>query len=142
MWHSHSGEAVWKQLIRDTVEGKSLDKMASELDLTHATAFNMRHKVLLALEGLCEQESVILGGVCELDETCVLESYKGTFLKERYDGYRGVATKYLNCYNTLLSRIFRSGTDLADEIYNTLCSNKTNSFYSIEKVKSHHLLTL
>lgn len=243
MWHSHRGEAVWKQLIRDTVEGKSLDKTASELELTHATTFNMRHKGLLALEGLCEQAPVTLGGVCELDEIYVLESCKGTkfpedfwreprkpgvraqkrgisneqiavctgldragkvlartanratprapelsevfgermeagsliltdsaqsdnvleklcqvevanvhtdenkerhfphinsanafhsFIKERYEGYRGVATKYLNRYNALFSRLFLSGADLTDEIYNALCPNETNSFYSIE----------
>jgi transposase-like protein len=252
-WHSHSGEAVWKQLIRDTVEGKPLDTTASELYLTHTTTFNMRHKVLLALESMSEREPAILEGVCELDETYVLESYKGTklpedfwrksrkhgaraqkrgisneqiaictgldragnvlartvnratpsalelsevfgehigegslvltdgaqsynvleelckvdianvnteenkerhflhinsanafhsFIKERYDGYRGVATKYLNRYNTLFSRIFRNGSDLADEIYNALCSNKTNSFHSIEEVKSYNLLPL
>jgi transposase-like protein len=253
MWHSHSGEAVWKQVIRDTAAGKSLDKTASELDLTHSTVFNMRHKALLAIENMCEQEPVILGGVCELDETYVLESRKGTklpedfwrksrkhgakaqkrgisneqiaictgldragkvlartvnratpsalevsevfggriedgslvltdgarsynvleelckvdianvntdenkerhflhinsanafhsFIKERYDGYRGVATKYLNRYNALFSRIFRGDTDIIDDIYNALCSNKVNSFYSIEQVKLYNLLPL
>jgi hypothetical protein len=31
---------------------------------------------------------------------------------------------------------------LIDEIYAALCSNKTNSFYSVKQVKSHHLLLL
>jgi hypothetical protein len=84
MWHSHSGEAVWKQIIRDTVEGKALAKTAAELELTHTTAFNLRHKVLLAVEAMSEQEPVVLGGVGELDETYVLESRKGTKLPEDY----------------------------------------------------------
>jgi transposase-like protein len=62
MWHSHSGEAVWKQVIRDTIEGKALDKTAAGLELTHATVFAMRHKVLLAVEGLCERAPPMLGG--------------------------------------------------------------------------------
>jgi transposase-like protein len=64
------------------------------------------------------------------------------FIKERYDGYRGVATKYLNRYNALFSRTFRNDGHLADEIYDALCSNKANSFYSIAQVKSHNLLPL
>jgi transposase-like protein len=46
--YSHSGETVWKQVIRDTVDGVSLDKTAESLDLTHSTVFNMRHKILQA----------------------------------------------------------------------------------------------
>ena len=64
------------------------------------------------------------------------------FIEERYKGDRGVAIKYLKRYNALFSRLFRSGADLADEIYNALCQNETDSFYSIEQVKSHNLLTL
>jgi transposase-like protein len=43
--NSRCGEAVWKQVIRDTVEDVSLDETAESLDLTHTTVFNMRHKV-------------------------------------------------------------------------------------------------
>jgi hypothetical protein len=39
---------------------------------------------LLAREGLCEQGPAILGGVCELEETYVLESCKGTQLPEDF----------------------------------------------------------
>lgn len=105
---------------------------------------------------------IVLSVVCELDDTFVLDSYKGTklpkdfwrkprkhgavaqkpgisneyvcistgvsrnggniansfhsFIIERYNQYRGVATKYLNRYNALFAKLFRSNSDLADEI--------------------------
>jgi transposase-like protein len=252
MWHSHSGEAVWKQVIRDTIAGKSMDETAWELELTHATVFNMRHKVLLAVEDMERQEPTVLGGVCELDETYVLECNKGStmpegywrgprkhgakaqkrglsneqiaictgvdrngnayarsvnratpsteevkevfggrieagslvltdgarsyralekqcecdveevmsdgaerhflhintanafhsFIKGRYEGYRGVATKYINRYNSLFSRIFRNGETAADEIYSALCANNRNSFFSIHDVNTRNLLSI
>lgn len=42
----------------------------------------MRHKILLGLHGLLEETGVCLGGVSELDETFVLDSYKGGSLPE------------------------------------------------------------
>ena len=81
---SHYGEAVWKQLIDDTICGKSLDKTAADLKMSHATAFAMRHKLLIALEDRNSREPTSLSGVCELDETYVLESLKGTKIPEDY----------------------------------------------------------
>jgi transposase-like protein len=37
--HFHSGETVWKQVIRDTIEGAAIDKTAAALDLHHETVF-------------------------------------------------------------------------------------------------------
>jgi transposase-like protein len=82
--NSHVGETVWKQVIRDTVEGISLDKTANSLDLHHSTVFNMRHKILVCLENEISSSPVTLDGVCELDETYVLESEKGRKFPENY----------------------------------------------------------
>ena len=253
MWHSRSGEAVWKQIIRDTVEGKSIDTTADELALTHATTFTMRHKVLLAMEAIEQQEPTILRGVCELDETYVLESHKGkklpeeywrkarkhgakaqkrgisseqiaictgldrtgrvfaqtvnratpsseevaevfgerieegslvltdgarsyvtleklckcdvttvtteenherhvlhintanafhSFIKQRYDAYRGVATKNINRYNALFSIAFRANEDTIHAVYTALFSPQYNSFFSIEETKTLNLFPL
>ncbi|MDR1429672.1 MAG: hypothetical protein LBI85_05235 [Spirochaetaceae bacterium] len=46
LYNSHSGEAVWRQVIRDTVKGISLDETVVNLYMHHGTVFNMRHKVL------------------------------------------------------------------------------------------------
>ena len=74
---SHSGPAVWKQVIADTVNGVALDQTAENLLLHHETVFNMRHKILFCLELEEERNPTRLEGVCEADETYVLESYKG-----------------------------------------------------------------
>ena len=82
-YNSHSGEAVWKQVIRDTVKGISLEETAVNLDMHNETIFNMRHKVLFCLEAEQVREAA-LSGVCEGDETYILESLKGKELPEGY----------------------------------------------------------
>ena len=82
--NSQGSETVWRQVIRDTVEGVSLDKTADNLDLHHSTVFNMRHKILLCLENEISASPVALDGVCELDETYVLESEKGRKFPENH----------------------------------------------------------
>ena len=82
--HSHSSKTVWKQVITDTVEGVSIDKTAESLDLSHSTVFNMRHKILYCVEQAILNSKIELDGVCEADETYVLESVKGMKIPENY----------------------------------------------------------
>jgi len=77
MYNSHFGEAVWKQIIRDTINGVPLDDTAKALDIHHETAFNIRHKILYCLEQEEKQNPTMLEGICEMDETYILESNKG-----------------------------------------------------------------
>ena len=251
MYNSHCGEAAWKQTIQDTIDGVSLDETAETLKLSHSTVFNMRHKILLALEAEELRGPTVLDGVCEMDDTYVLESLKGTkiadsywreprkhgavaqkrgvsneyisistgvqrdgeayaqsvtratpgkddiaavfnghigeaalivcdgaasynafgeacgstvinvseenrggfshintvngfhsFIKSRYNDYRGVATKYLNRYNSLFSKVYRSGADLADKIFHTLHSNDVQRYHNINDVKTLNLLDI
>lgn len=103
--NSRFGESVWKQLIKDTVNGVSIDKTAANLHLHHKTVFNMRHKILFALEQEEGNNPTKLSGVCEADETYILESYKGTKLpidfwrKPRKHGSvaekRGISEEYV-----------------------------------------------
>jgi transposase-like protein len=238
--HSHSSPSVWKEVIRDTVNGVSLDKTAESLDLSHSTVFNMRHKILFCVEQAVLASNVELDGVCEADETYVLESVKGrkipsdyhrkprkhgavaskrglsdeylcvctsidgrnqcrtsvvnratpskdeivqvyadkvtpdtvilcdgsknydalddkctvahvkrvnkvngfhSFIKERLDGARGVASIYLNRYNALFSQIFGNADSAADKIYEMMTS-RNHTFSSIDTVKSENLLSL
>ena len=81
---SRSSATVWKQVIRDTINGVSLDETAESLALSHATAFNMRHKILYAVEQSFIENPVALSGVCEADETYVLESVKGRKIPGEY----------------------------------------------------------
>jgi transposase-like protein len=84
MSQSHYGEAVWKQVICDTLAGAPLDQTVASVSISHETAFHMRHKILLSLETEEERTPTVLDGVCELDETYVLESRKGSALPEDF----------------------------------------------------------
>jgi len=82
--NSHSSATVWKQVISDTVNGVSIDKTAESLNLHHETIFNMRHKILYCVEQSLKANPVKLTGICETDETFVLESVKGRKIPENY----------------------------------------------------------
>jgi hypothetical protein len=66
------------------VDGIAIDKTAENLALSHATVFNMRHKILYAIEQSRIEMPVALTGVCETDETYVLESVKGRKIPKNY----------------------------------------------------------
>lgn len=82
--NSRSSATVWKQVISDTVDGVAIDKTAENLALSHTTVFNMRHKILYAIERSLIEQPVPLSGVCETDETYVLESIKGRKIPDDY----------------------------------------------------------
>jgi transposase-like protein len=82
--YSQSSATVWKQVISDTVNGLSIDSTAENLALSHSTVFNMRHKILYAVERSLIDFPTELTGVCEADETYVLESLKGRKIPEDY----------------------------------------------------------
>ena len=82
MAESHSSASVWADFIRDTLHAKTLDECAAKFGFHHETAFNMRHKLLMALEDLLKKQPVLLSGISEFDETFVLECYKGAPVPE------------------------------------------------------------
>lgn len=82
--NSRSSTTVWKQVISDTVDGIAIDKTADNLALSHTTVFNMRHKILYAVEQSLIECPISLSGVCETDETYVLESVKGRKIPDNY----------------------------------------------------------
>lgn len=87
LFGSHCAESAWDIAVRDTVAGVSLEETAKALKISHSTAFNMRHKILRVLEEESKENPTILGQgseICELDETFVLESFKGTKMPENY----------------------------------------------------------
>lgn len=80
--NSHYGQSIWVDFIRDTLYGKTLDDSAEEYNFSYQTAFNMRHKVLMALQDLSKDNPVLLSGISEFDETYVLDCYKGGLVTE------------------------------------------------------------
>lgn len=80
MANFHFPSSVWKEMIADTLRGNAIDFSAKHLGLYHQAAFDMRHKILMALQELPEMADVCLGDVSEFDETFVLNCYKGKAL--------------------------------------------------------------
>ncbi len=106
MSHSHSGDAVWREVISDTIQGHSIAYSAEKLEMNNAAVFRMRHKILLALQELPETKQILLSGVSEMDKTFVLESYKGAALPEgveREARKRGISSEYV-CICTGIER--------------------------------------
>lgn len=252
MANSHYSQSIWADFICDTLYGESLDSSAEKYGFSHQTAFNMRHKVLMALQNLLENSPVLLSGIAEFDESFVLDSYKGgavpetagrkarkhgakaskrgisneyvaictgiqrdggviaatvnrakpsgkeleeifrghiaentmiltdglrsyrifetfavctvvdvnqeggrglfnlntvnslhSYIKETYNHYRGVATKYINRYNALFSIAFRCADNLKDNLFSSLCLVGRNSYWhSVNDVRNYRLVTL
>lgn len=115
MSQSHSGIDVWTEVIQDTVHGNAIDYTAKRFGLNHQTVFTMRHKILIALQQLPEMKTILLGEVTELDETFVLDSYKGKQLpdtverKARKHGAKAVKRGISNEYVCICAGIQRNG---------------------------------
>jgi hypothetical protein len=90
LYKSHSGEAAWKQVIQDTINGIPIDRTAGGLGMHHKTVFNMRH-ITAFLSGNRTGAERVLSGVPGSDETYILESLKG---KELPEGYWRAARKH------------------------------------------------
>lgn len=128
--HSHFSRSVWADFIHDTLTGESLDSSAENLGFSHQTAFNMRHKVLMALQDMLEKEPVLLSGITELDETFVLDCYKGKEVpaeanrNARKHGAKGAKRGISNEYIAICTGIQRDGKAMAETINRAKPSSK------------------
>jgi len=132
---SRYGEAVWKQVIRDTLNGVSLDKTAMGLGMTHNAVFNMRHKILSTVETSERLEPTILCGVCEVDDTYVLESVKGTKIPDEYyreprkHGAKASKPGISNEYVSIMAGVSRDG-----QIYTKTANRAVPSKTEVEEI--------
>lgn len=119
---SHYPASVWKDVVTDTLDGHAIDFTAKRLGLSHQCVFNMRHKILLALQDMMASDPATLAQVSELDETFVLECFKGKELPPdagrpaRRHGAkaqkRGISNEYV-CINT---GVQRDGAAIAETV--------------------------
>lgn len=86
-FHSRLSREQWNEAIKSSVSGDSLDVTASKCDVTHRTAFNMRHKIMSFLEK--DEDSIKVAEEVELDEKYVQESHKGKKIEGRKPRKRG-----------------------------------------------------
>ena len=119
MANSHYTQSVWIDFIQDTLYGKTLDDSAEKYGFSHQTAYNMRHKVLMALQDLLEQNTVLLSGIVEFDETFVLDCYKGARVpkeagrKARKHGAKAAKRGISNEYIAICTGVQRDGDAIA-----------------------------
>ncbi len=122
MADSHQPREVWEEVIQYTVSGSSIDYTAKKVGLTHDCVFNMRHKILIAIRDILAEEKICLSGVSELDETFVLDSYKGSSLPDsvlrptRKHGAvaqkRGISNEYV----CICTGVERKGSAMAETV--------------------------
>lgn len=120
--NSHFERSVWIDFIRDTICGVSLDKSAEKYHFSHQTAFNMRHKILMALEDWFDANPTKLSKITELDETFVLESFKGSPVPEsagrkaRKHGAKAQKPGISSEYVAICTGIQRDGNAIAKSV--------------------------
>jgi len=61
------------------------------------------------------------------------------FIKAKYNKYCGVATKYLNRYIALFTKLFRAEDDIVDQIYSILTSVNLANYHTNNEVKTGNL---
>lgn len=110
---SHYGRDIWEAMFLNTIDGNALSFSEEKLGISHQAAFNMRHKILLAMQDIAADIPTMLNDVTEFDETFVLECYKGKQLPETIDRKprkhgakakkRGISNEYI-CVCTGIQR--------------------------------------
>ncbi len=120
--NSHQPREIWEEVIEDTLWGHSLDFTAQRLGLYHDCTFHMRHKFLTALVKLQSEQNVCLGDVSELDETFVLDSYKGAPLPDevgrdaRKHGEKAKKSGISSEYVCICTGVQRGGGAIAETV--------------------------
>ena len=115
-----NGHKCGKQEYRCKDCGRTF--VSKRLGLSHDCVFHMRHKILFALQEESVQDPVILKDVAELDETYVLESYKGKAIpdeagrKARKHGAKAQKRGISNEYICICTGIERKGSAFAASV--------------------------
>lgn len=144
MEHSHYDEGIWYEVLADTIDGfVPLDKTADRLGLSHNTVFTMRHKALMSMEKKEQMSPVVLQEISELDETYVLESFKGTKLpnnverKPRKHGAKSQSRGISNEQICIMAGVQRNG----GPAYATTINRAHPSKDEIERAFKDHIDT-
>ena len=74
---THKDFDTWQQYIDCMMRGFSIRRTAEICEISKNTAFTWRHKILDALQNM--QDTVLLEGIVEADETFFPVSYKGNY---------------------------------------------------------------
>lgn len=155
---SHLSIDQWIIAIEDTLSFKSLEETRIKIGVSHPTMFNIRHKILHAIEAVMNSEAEtdcnMLDGLIEADETFVAESRKGrkvTDRKPRRHGEgttkRGLSDEQICCCfavdhdNHITCRSVNRAKPDSDDIVNALGSHITpESVFQCDGADSYNKL--
>lgn len=110
-YRSHLSTEQWNELIKLTLDGASLKYVSSALGISEQTSFNLRHKLLVALEK--DEASIIVSDTAELDEKYLMRSHKGEPIPDVKGRKRGdkASKRGLSCEKVcLLTAVQRGGS--------------------------------
>jgi transposase-like protein len=124
----------WGSFVSCCVEGLSLRKISSRLDIHIATAFHWRHKLMNAYKS-----TQVLSGIAEADETFFLHSEKGnkSVSQKRKPRKRGGKASTPGISNNQIPVIV--GTDRDGNIIAGVAGNGRVSAKDIKQVFENHI---
>ena len=151
-FYSRLSKSQWNEAIKCSIAGDSMSATAAMCDVTHRTAFNMRHKIMTFLEK--DEDSILVEEEVELDEKYVSESHKGKKIEGRPSRRRGEkATKRgisdeKVCLLTAVQRkgdsflrSYNMGRPSSEEVMNLAPHIKEGSYLWTDNHSSYNKLT-
>lgn len=109
-FNSRLSKEQWNEAIKCYIRGDSLDVTAYKCDVTHSTAFKMRHKIMSFLGR--NEDSIQIAEEVELDEKYLQKSHKGKKIEGVKPRQRGSAASKRGVSNEkvcLLTAVERNG---------------------------------
>jgi len=119
-------------------------------DINKVFGGRIKGKVIAMTDGLQSYNILKKGGKCAVFDASRLgnkhfhiNTVNGfhSFIQERNRAARGYATKYLNRYNALFSKVYRATDDVSDDIYSLLFDRNERN-HTIEEFKTMDLLDI
>ena len=154
-FYSRLSKEQWNEGIKSIISGDIIDTTAEKCDVTHRTAFKMRHKVMSFMEK--DEDSIQVAEEVELDETHLPESRKGKEFKEQDDRKprkrgekatkRGISDEKV-CLLTATQRkggsflrSYNMGRPSSEEVMNLVSHIKEESYLWTDNHSSYNKLT-
>lgn len=103
-----------------------------------------KHGAKASKRGISNEYVAICTGIQRDGSAFNLNTVNGlhSFIKDTYNHYRGVSTKYINRYNALFSVAFRCAGSLKDTLFSSLCTVGSKSYWHGVKDIRNHLLVI
>ena len=123
------GRFVWidETFVLDCYKGKKLDTGAARKPRKHGTkALKVVFPVNTFISARCSSAK-------ELGTFLIRIRWMDSFIKKRYELYRGVASKYTNRYNTLFATNYRKAKPIIGWLTETVFEVTSTNYYHNNK---------